>query len=65
MSNSKLKPCPFCGDSVNMTYNSCFKCYNVWHTNDRCMFIEPFQIHDKYAKSLTEAYEIWNKRGIT
>lgn len=61
ISNSKLKPCPFCGDSVNITYTSFENAFEVWHDNNKCPFVEPFFIDE--AESLSEAYNIWNTRS--
>ena len=63
MGNSNLKPCPFCGDTVSITYNSFDNVFNVWHDNDKCAFLEPAHIDGEKAKSLTEAYKIWNTRS--
>ena len=62
----KLKPCPFCGGEVEMTFswevvlNSPCK-INVWHVKrpSTCL-VDPIQIH---ANSLNEAAEIWNNRS--
>lgn len=62
ISNSKLKPCPFCGDSVNIMYNSALNVFYVYHDNKECAFNE-FEINGYYAKSLKEAYDIWNTRS--
>ena len=59
--NSKLKPCPFCGGTVNIMYNSLGHEFHVYHDYEECMF-DDFTISDYYAKSLSEAYEVWNKR---
>ena len=62
ISNSKLKSCPFCGDSVNIMYNSALNVFHVYHDNKECAFNE-FEINGCYAKSLKEAYDIWNTRS--
>ena len=62
ISNSKLKPCPFCGDSVNIMYNSALNVFHVYHDYEECAFNE-FEIDGYYAKSLKEAYDIWNTRS--
>lgn len=62
ISNSKLKPCPFCGDSVNIMYNSALNVFHVYHDNEECKFSE-FEIDGYWAKSLQEAYDIWNTRS--
>jgi endogenous inhibitor of DNA gyrase (YacG/DUF329 family) len=57
-----LKPCPFCGGEVNITYYSADNVFVIWHKDDKCKFIEPMYIDCKYAKSLSDARNIWNKR---
>lgn len=57
-----LKPCPFCGGAVSMTYNSGEKAFAIWHKDKSCGFIEPFWIDQEYAKSLREAEMLWNRR---
>ena len=61
MSSSDLKPCPFCGGTVNITYNSLSKTYYVNHDTEECKF-NIFEIDGYYAKTLKEAYSIWNTR---
>lgn len=63
MSNSKLKPCPFCGSTVNIIYNSLDNAYKAYHDKGECKFIEPFYIDGEHAESLAEAYRIWNTRS--
>lgn len=58
----KLKPCPFCGGRVNITYNSGENAFAVWHTKEPC-FIEPLWISGDDAKTLNEAYAFWNRRA--
>ena len=58
----KLKPCPFCGGRVSITYNSREKEFAVWHTKARC-FVEPLWISGDDAKTLNEAYAFWNRRA--
>ena len=57
----KLKPCPFCGGRVSITYNSGDNAFAVWHTKEPC-FIEPLWISGDDAKTLNEAYAFWNRR---
>lgn len=57
-----LKPCPFCGERVSITYNSMDNVFNVWHETGECHFLEPFQIDGDYVHSLAEARDYWNKR---
>ena len=60
-----LKPCPFCGDTVHIQYESDIKAFTVWHKGIKCKFIEPFCINGDEAKSLNEAYKVWNERAET
>lgn len=66
ISNSKLKPCPFCGDTVNIIYNSVSDVFHVYHDHvtrlEECKF-NAFEIDGYYAKSLSDAYKIWNTRS--
>jgi hypothetical protein len=62
---SKLKPCPFCGGKVSITYSSWNKTFNIWHNDKPCALIEPIQIDGSKAKSLAEASEMWNRRTKT
>ena len=64
ISNSNLKPCPFCGDSVNIMYNSALNAFFVYHDSyaEKCKFNE-FEIDGYFAKSLSDAYKIWNTRS--
>ena len=64
MLNSKLKPCPFCGGNVNITYNSLDNEFHIYHDTEECKF-NAFAIDGYYAKSLKEAYEIWNTRSTS
>lgn len=57
-----IRECPFCGTKVNITYSSFNRVFNVWHEDSsRCNIIEPIMLTG--AKSLTEAYTIWNRRN--
>lgn len=57
---SDLKPCPFCGGEVRMTYNSMDKAFNIWHRFNKCAMTEPMRLDD--AESLADAEEKWNRR---
>lgn len=57
-----LKPCPFCGGRVTITYNSLSNVFNVYHVTGECHFTEPFQIDGDHVHSLAEARDYWNKR---
>ena len=59
-----LRPCPFCGGEVSITYLSADNVFAVWHKNDGCKFIEPMYIDGEYAKSLSDAQNIWNNRAV-
>jgi hypothetical protein len=66
ISNSKLKPCPFCGDSVNIMYNSLANTFYVYHDHITCLEeckFNAFEIDGYFAKSLSDAYDIWNTRS--
>ena len=54
--------CPFCGGEVSITYHSADNVFSIWHKYDGCKFIEPMYIDGEYAKSLSDAQNIWNKR---
>ena len=60
---SELMPCPFCGDEVHIHYESDAKAFSVWHKHDKCKFIETMWISGDDAKSLNEAYRVWNERA--
>jgi len=62
MLNSKLKTCPFCNGTVNIMYNSIEKNFYVYHDGYGFCPLDYFTINDCFAKSLSEAYEIWNTR---
>lgn len=58
----RLKPCPFCGTPVTMTYNSWDNAFKIYHTgNDdpNCCIIEPIMLE---AVSLADAAKAWNRR---
>lgn len=64
--NLKLKPYPFCGKRMNLTYNSLIREYHIWHNSfqdEICYLVEPFRIPVEYAGSLREASEAWNRRS--
>lgn len=67
MNNYSLKPCPFCGGKVTLTYNSASNTFNIYHISNKpseiCPFVEPIQIDGTIVKSLKEAADIWNMRG--
>lgn len=56
----ELKPCPFCGGEVRLTYNSMDKAFNIWHRFNKCAMAEPMRLDD--AESLADAAEKWNRR---
>lgn len=55
-----LKPCPFCGGDVCLTYNSMDKAFNIWHRFNKCAMAEPMRLDD--AESLADAAGKWNRR---
>lgn len=58
----EIKPCPFCGSNMSVTYNS-LGSFNFWHCGDKdCSINEPLQISVDKAKTLNEAIELWNRR---
>ena len=59
-----LKPCPFCGGEVSITYHSADNVFSIWHKHEGCKFIEPMYIDGEHAKSLSDARNIWNKRSV-
>ena len=59
----KLKPCPFCGGKVSITYSSWNKVFNVWHVDRPCDMTEPMLIDGTKAESLADAYRVWNRRA--
>lgn len=59
----QLKPCPFCGGKVTMTYNSFSNTFNVYHDEEACALCEPIQIDGGLVKSLSEATKAWNMRA--
>ena len=61
MLKNGMKPCPFCGDTVNAIYNSALKCFFIYHDNKACI-LEGISIDYDSAKSLSEAKEVWNTR---
>lgn len=59
-----LRPCPFCGGEVSITYHSADNVFAIWHKYEGCKFIEPMYIDGQYAKSLSDARNIWNGRSV-
>ena len=57
---SDLKPCPFCGGEVSLTYNSMDKAFSIWHRSNKCAMAEPMKLDE--AESLADAAEKWNRR---
>lgn len=58
-----LKCCPFCGDSVRMTYSNFGgeKIFFVYHNAKNCI-LEGLSISDKYINTFQEACAPWNRR---
>lgn len=65
MDRIKLKPCPFCGGSVEMTYTSYDNMYHIYHRYNvmLCTIKEPIDIDGYFVKSLSEAEDAWNRRA--
>lgn len=61
----KLKPCPFCGGEMSMTYSSFDNMYHFYHRGIkvRCAAKEPIDFDGDYVYSLKEAAEAWNRRA--
>lgn len=59
-----LKPCPFCGNSVNIIYGSTTKCFEVYHRYmKKCIVEQPLYIKaTNEISTLKSAYEVWNGR---
>ena len=62
ISEIALKPCPFCGGKVSMTYNTGESAFCIWHDGAECVLEEPFKIDVACAKSFAEAAKAWNRR---
>ena len=62
---SELKPCPFCGSDVSLTYSSWDNMFHVYHKGDlvTCAIKEPIDIDGYFAKSLSDAVKAWNRRA--
>lgn len=58
----ELKPCPFCGKEVSMTYNGLENAYFVYHRGEPCGLYEPIAIDGEMCKSYDEAKDAWNRR---
>lgn len=60
-----LKPCPFCGGKVSLTYHSGDNVYRIWHhwgNSAECFIAEPIELPGNQLKSLSEAAQAWNRR---
>lgn len=62
---TELKPCPFCGEKVSLTYSSWDNMFHIYHKGDLifCAVKEPIDIDGYFVKSLKEAAEAWNRRA--
>ena len=60
---NKLKPCPFCGKPVTLSYGSFDHAFKIRHAKSEdgwhCYIIEPILVD---AVSLADAAEGWNRR---
>ena len=60
----ELKPCPFCGVKVSLTYHSADNTYNFWHKGvNSCAAKDPIEFDGDMVKSLKEASDAWNRRA--
>lgn len=59
----ELKPCPFCGGNVSITYNTGDTAFCIWHKNVVCVLEEPFKIDATRSNSFAEATKVWNRRA--
>lgn len=60
-----LKPCPFCGSEVSLTYSSYDNIFHFYHKGDlvsQCGAKEPIDFDGYFVKSLAAAAEAWNRR---
>lgn len=59
----KLKPCPFCGNPVELSYSSREGVFKIRHVKREeswlCYIVEPIMLD---AVSLADAAEAWNRR---
>lgn len=60
--NEELKPCPFCGGNVSITYNTGDSAFCIWHNGAVCTLQEPFKIDVACANNFAEATKVWNRR---
>ena len=62
---NELKPCPFCGGKMSMTYSSFDNMFHFYHRGKivRCYAKEPIDFDGDYVHSLKEAAEAWNRRA--
>lgn len=62
MANFMLKPCPFCGSGVSITFNSVLNEYHIYHklVND-CPF-DDLVVPGTNANAMSEACNVWNTR---
>lgn len=60
----ELKPCPFCGVKVLLTYHSAGNTFNFWHKGvNSCAAKDPIEFDGDMVKSLKEASDAWNRRA--
>jgi hypothetical protein len=61
----KLKPCPFCGGEMNMTYSTPDQEFHLWHKmpDPVCSLGEPFIIPtNRIVSKREDAVKAWNRR---
>lgn len=64
---SDLKPCPFCGGEMFLSYHSGDNAFHVFHKSSlaaiHCPILEPFLVTELDDMSLNGAKEAWNRRA--
>ena len=68
MAKLKLKPCPFCGESVEPNDTTLFKLEKCWVVSHYCPALrrasgELGPTMDVYGSTKAEAVEFWNTRN--
>ena len=63
MDETKLKPCPFCGQEMRLVYSSVLERFVIAHINPYNCYFRSFEINGIAVGSLTDAKEAWNRRA--
>ena len=63
MTETKLKPCPFCGGEMTVCGSSRLKRFTISHRGDRKCLFYAFEIDWQTVSSIAEAIEAWNQRA--